>query len=73
MKGYADGAAPLTPRMRQVLASAAAGKTATQTALELGIAEQTVWSIRAALCARLQVHSVTAAVLVAVRRGELAT
>lgn len=69
--GYADGARPLSPRMRDVLAAAAAGRTVTQTALELHVAEATVWSVRAALCARLEVPNVTAAVLAAVRRGEL--
>ena len=57
--------------MRDVLASAAAGRTVTQTALELGVGEATVYTIRAALCARLEAPNVTAAVLVAVRRGEL--
>ena len=57
--------------MRDVLASAASGHTAIQTALELGISEGTVWNVRAALCARLDAPNVTAAVLVAVRRGEL--
>ena len=68
--GY-SAAGPLTPRMRDVLASAAAGRTVLQTAAELHVSEATVRSIRAALCARLDVPNVTAAVLVAVRRGEL--
>jgi DNA-binding NarL/FixJ family response regulator len=72
VKGYAaTRSRPLTPRMRQVLAAAAAGRTAAETAAELGVAPATVWSIRAALCDRLDVHTVTAAVLVAVRRGDL--
>ena len=71
MKGYADDARPLTPRMRDVLSSAAAGRTAQQTALELGVSIRTVDSVRAALCARLSAPNITAAVMVAVRRGEL--
>lgn len=69
--GYSSDVRPLTPRMRQVLASAAAGRTATQTAAELDIAEPTVWTLRSALCARLGAPNMTAAVLLAVRRGEL--
>ena len=57
--------------MRDVLDSAAAGRTAQQTAVELGLSESTVWSIRAALCARLGVTNVTAAAVAAMRRGEL--
>lgn len=70
MKGYAETGA-LTPRMRDVLRCAAAGRTAAETARELHIAEGTVWSVRAALCVRLGVVSMPAAVLQAVRRGEL--
>ena len=69
--GYSDSARALTPRMRDVLQAAAAGRTITETARELGIAEQTVSTIRAALCARLDVPNIYAAVLAAVRRGEL--
>ena len=54
-----------------MLASAGAGRTVAETALELGVAEGTVWTIRAAACARLGVSNVTAAVLAADRRGEL--
>ena len=57
--------------MRSVLELAAAGRTVAETAAELHLAESTVWSIRAALCARLGTPNVTAAVLAAVRRGEL--
>lgn len=69
--GYTDAARPLTPRMRDVLRSAAKGSTAQQTAAELGLSESTVWSIRAALCSRLGVANVTAAAVQAMRRGEL--
>ena len=67
--GYSDAARPLTPRMRDVLASGAAGRTVKQTALELGLAETTVWSVRAALCARTG-HNFTATVYL-YGRGEL--
>lgn len=70
-KGYTDAPAPLTPRMRAVLASAAAGHTAAQTAADLGVAVSTVRSIRAAVYVRLEVHTITAAVAVAAKRGEL--
>ena len=69
--GYAAGARPLTPRMREVLESAAAGRTITQTAIELGVAEPTVRAIRVALCARLDVPNVYAAIAAAYRAGEL--
>lgn len=69
--GYANAGRPLTPRMRQVLAAAAAGRTVTETARELGIAEPTVWSIRTAACARLAVPNVTAAVFLAASRDLL--
>ncbi len=58
--------------MREVLQAAALGRTVAQTAVELHVSEGTVWSVRAALCARLGAPNVTAAVLAAVRRGELA-
>ena len=57
--------------MREVLRCAAAGQTAQQTADELHLSLGTVWNVRAALCSRLEVVTVTAAVYVAVRRGEL--
>lgn len=57
--------------MRDVLECAARGRTAADTARELGLSEGTVWTIRAAVCARLDVGTITAAVLAAVRRGEL--
>lgn len=69
-RSYADGVA-LTPRMRQVLAAAGAGRSIAETALELGIGEETVRTIRAAACLRLVVPNVTAAVLAAARRGDL--
>jgi len=68
---YSDDVVTLTPRMRQVLAAAGAGRTVAETALELHIAEATVRTIRAAACTRLAVANVTAAVLAADRRGEL--
>lgn len=70
--GYSpDELRPLTPRMREVLASADAGRTAAQTALELGVAERTVYTIRAAAYARLGAHNAITAVRAARRRGEL--
>lgn len=49
------------------------GLTAKQTAIELGISEATVVSVRKALCARLGSPNFTAAcVTVAVRRQEAA-
>jgi DNA-binding NarL/FixJ family response regulator len=69
--GYSDSRPALTPRMRQVLRSAAAGRTIGQTALELGLAEATVANIRAALCARLHASNITAAVDAAHRGGQL--
>ena len=70
--GYAvPGSRPLTPRMRDVARSGARGATAKETAIELGVAVQTVWTVRAALCARLDAPNFTAAVVLAVRAGEL--
>lgn len=71
MKGYSDVAGrPLTPRMRDVLLAAAAGQRIAQTALELGVSEETVRTIRAAACARAGVTTVVAAVYL-LGRGEL--
>ena len=61
----------LTPRMRDVVRSAACGANVNETASELKIAEGTVRTIRAAAMARLGVHSMPAAVAEALRRGEL--
>jgi two-component system response regulator DesR len=61
----------LTPRMRDVLRSAAAGASVGETAGELRISEGTVRTLRAALLARLDVRNMTAAVDEARRRGEL--
>jgi len=58
--------------MRDVLRLAAAGRTVTQTALELGVAEATVSNVRAALFARLGAHNVTGAIAAARQRGDLA-
>lgn len=70
--GYSDTARALTPRMREVLASAARGRTVAETALELGVAPATVTNIRAAAFARLGAHNVTGAIEAARSRAELA-
>lgn len=62
---------PLTPRMLDVLRLAAEGRTAAETARRLYVSEATVWNVRAAVCVRLGAASITAAVAVAMRRGEL--
>jgi DNA-binding NarL/FixJ family response regulator len=62
---------PLSPRMRDVLRSAGAGRGVTETALELRLSTGTVRTIRAAAIARLGVSNVTAAVVEAAKRGEL--
>lgn len=61
----------LSPRMRDVLRSAAAGANANETAGELHITVSTVRTVRAAILARLGVSSMTAAVNEAWRRGLL--
>lgn len=61
----------LTPRMLDVLRAAAAGKTAKGTALELGVTEATVKTIRAALCERLGASNMASAIGEAARRGKL--
>lgn len=71
LRGYSPTVSALTPRMRAVLVSAASGRPARATALELHVSEQTVRSIRAAACSRLGVPNVVAAVAVLARRGEL--
>ena len=71
LRGYSASVDVLTPRMVAVLRSAAAGRTATETALELHVSEQTIRSVRAAACARLEAPNVVAAVATALRRGEL--
>lgn len=48
-----DPARPLTPRMRDVLAGAGRGETATATAARLGISPHTVHTVRAAARERL--------------------
>lgn len=72
-RSYAGAARarPLTPRMRDVAGCGARGLTAQQTAIELGVAVQTVWTVRAALTARLEAPNFTAAVVLVVRAGEL--
>jgi DNA-binding NarL/FixJ family response regulator len=68
VKGYADTRArPLTPRMVDVARCGAAGLSAQQTALELSVSVQTVWTIRAALVARLDAPNFTAAVVLVER------
>lgn len=61
----------LTPRMIQVIRAAACGANVDETAHELGIAEGTVRTIRAAALQRLGVSSMPAAVAEAFRRGAL--
>ena len=68
--GYSEDVRRLTPRMVQVLEAAAAGSTITQTARALGVTEGTVSTIRAALCARLDVPNMQAATY-RLGRGEL--
>lgn len=71
LRGYSADVPGLTPRMRAVLASAAAGRTAAETGRELHASEATVRSIRAAACSRLGATNVVAAVAAAIRSGEL--
>jgi LuxR family transcriptional regulator, regulator of acetate metabolism len=71
--GYSRSAGrPLTPRMRDVLACAALGQTASETAAELGVAEATVKSVRAAALDRLGARNAVQAYALARDRGELA-
>jgi len=70
-RGYSATVVELTPRMRDVLACAAAGLSIDATALELGIASTTVVSLRAAACSRLGAANVVQAVALAVRSGAL--
>lgn len=70
--GYSsDHERELTPRMRAVLRLAAAGASTIETGVELHVSAGTVKTIRAAAVARLEARNVTAAVAIAVRRGEL--
>jgi DNA-binding NarL/FixJ family response regulator len=69
--GYSTEVTELTPRMRDVLVAAVAGKPAKTTAYELHLSESTVWALRAAACARLEASNITAAVYIAAKRGEL--
>jgi len=68
---YALGDRPLTPRMRDVIRSAAAGASVNETAGELHLSESTVKTIRAAAIARLGTRTFTAAVVEAFKRGEI--
>lgn len=61
----------LSPRMLDVLRASARGATIASTAAELGVAEATVKTVRSAILARLGVSTITAAVVEAIRRGEL--
>ena len=71
-RGYSDdGERGLTPRMRDVLRSAAQGSSARETGRELHLSESTIKTVRAAACARLEARNVTAAVAIAYRRGDL--
>lgn len=70
-RGYSETVATLTPAMRDVLRAAAAGRRERDTALDLGVSLSTVKAIRAAAIARLDATTITAAVVVAIRRGEL--
>jgi two-component system response regulator DesR len=70
--GYSvEAGRPLSPRMRDVVRSASRGGTTASTALELGVTEATVKSIRSAALGRLGVSTIAAAVLEASKRGEL--
>jgi DNA-binding NarL/FixJ family response regulator len=70
MSSYAIAASrELTPRMFDVLRSAARGASVKESASELRIAEGTVRAIRAGILARLDVPNMTAAVTEARRRG----
>lgn len=72
LAGYSlEASRDLTPRMRDVIRSAARGSSIGETARELAIAEGTVRTIRAAALQRLGVHSIAAAVGEAYRRGLL--
>lgn len=70
-RGYSQDRTELTPRMRDVLASAARGATAAATARELNVSESTVKAVRAAAIGRLDVPNLVAAVARATARGEL--
>lgn len=62
-RGYSGDRLELTPRMRAVLAAAAAGRSELETARELGVGITTVRSLRQAARARLgDAPNVTAAV-----------
>lgn len=69
--GYSSSRSSLTPRMRDVLRSAAQGANVTETAGELGVSESTVRTTRAGILARLEVPNITAAVHKAFREGLL--
>jgi DNA-binding CsgD family transcriptional regulator len=69
--GYATDTAALTPRMRDVARCGAAGCSVEQTARQLGVSPETVKTVRARLCARVDAPNFTAAVVIVVRLGEL--
>jgi DNA-binding NarL/FixJ family response regulator len=68
--GYAIAGA-LTPRMREVLRSAANGAAAKETAIELRLSVFTVNNIRAAAIVRLGARNIVHAVYIARERGDL--
>lgn len=68
--GYAIAGA-LTPRMRDVLRSAACGASARESAGELALSVYTVNNIRAAAIVRLGARNIVHAVYLARERGEL--
>jgi DNA-binding NarL/FixJ family response regulator len=70
-RGYSSERLELTARMRDVLAAASLGASVRETAGELHVSEQTVRTIRAAACARLEARNVVHAITVARDRGEL--
>ena len=70
MNGYSL-AGELTPRMVDVIRAAAAGSSVKATALELGVSRATIRTVRAAAYARLDVHTMPAAIAEAYRRGAL--
>lgn len=71
-RGYSSAPdRPLTPRMVDVLAAAAAGETAGQTAARLGLSIRTVRELRGAARARLGAQTFTAAACQAVKAGLL--
>ena len=67
--GYSRDRLELTPRMRAVILSAAAGANVVETAGELHVAPSPVKTIRAAACVRLGAPNIVAAVAIYFRDG----